>query len=177
VTVADEGASFSWIVDDLAVGGCFPMEQAAALARDHGVGAVIDARAEACDDAAALEACGLRFLHLPTLDMAGVSQPRLDLGVRFARRAAGDGLRTLVHCQHGIGRSAILALCILVDRGYPPLQALSLAKDARARLSPSEAQFRAWAAWIERHRRGPAPSYHEFGVIAYRHLAGLATGR
>jgi predicted protein tyrosine phosphatase len=164
--------NFSWITPDLAVGGCFPVEQAAALATQHGVGAVIDARAEACDDAAALRSCGLRFLHLPTVDMTGVSQPMLDAGVRFARDAAADGLRTLVHCQHGIGRSAILALCILVDRGQAPLQALATAKETRALLSPSEAQFRAWVAWIERHGRGPAPSYHEFGVIAYRHLAG-----
>jgi hypothetical protein len=162
---------FSWITPDLAVGGCFPAEQAASLAADHGIGAVIDARAEACDDAAALQACGLRFLHLPTADMSGPSQSMLDEGVRFAGVAARAGVRTLVHCQHGIGRSAILALCILVDRGHAPLEALSMAKDARALVSPSEAQHRAWTTWIERHGRGPAPSYHEFGVIAYRHLA------
>jgi predicted protein tyrosine phosphatase len=163
--------NFSWITADLAVGGCFPASEAAVLATRHGLGAVIDAREEACDDAAALQACGLRFLHLPTLDMHGVSQAMLDLGVRFARDAAADGLRTLVHCQHGIGRSAIVALCILVDRGHPPLEALAIAKEKRPFLSPSEAQFRAWSTWIERHGRHPAPSYHEFGMIAYRHLA------
>jgi len=166
--------NFSWITPDLAVGGCFPPAEAAALARDHGVGAVIDARAEACDDAAALRACGLRFLHLPTADMAGVSQPMLDAGARFAAEAARDGLRILAHCQHGIGRSAILALCILADRGYPPIEGLRLAKDARALVSPSEAQYRAWANWLERHGHGPTPSYEEFGMIAYRHLATSA---
>jgi hypothetical protein len=166
--------NFSWIAPDLAVGGCFPPERAASLAGEHGIGAVIDARAEACDDAAALRACGLRFLHLPTPDLAGVSQAMLDAGVRFAAEATRDGLRILVHCQHGIGRSAILALCILADRGYPPLDALTLAKDARALVSPSEAQYRAWTRWLARHRRGPAPSYRQFGMIAYRHLAASA---
>jgi len=166
--------NFSWILPDLAVGGAFPMEQAARLVAEHGVGAVVDVRSETCDDAEALAACGLRFLHLPTLDMAGVSQPMLDEGVRFARVAAEEGLRLLVHCQHGIGRSATVALCVMVDRGMAPLEALSIAKDARVLVSPSEAQYKAWARWIERRTSASAPSYHDFGMIAYRHLAQSA---
>lgn len=162
--------NLSWVQPDLAVGGSFPVEQAACLAREHGVGAVVDLRSEACDDAEALSACGLRFLHLPTPDMTGVSQPMLDTAVDFVREAAGDGLRSLVHCEHGIGRSAMVALCVLVDRGLAPLDALSLAKGGRALISPSKSQYAAWAGWLSRHGATP-PSYHEFGVIAYRHLA------
>jgi hypothetical protein len=166
--------NFSWIEPDLAVGGSFPIEVAEMLAAEHGVGAVIDVRAEVCDDAERLAACGLSFLHLPTLDMAGVSQPMLDAGVAFATAAAGKSLKLLVHCEHGIGRSATVALCILASRGLAPLDALRLAKDARALISPSEAQFRAWTAWLERHGLGPPPSYHAFGMIAYRHLSATA---
>jgi hypothetical protein len=162
--------TFTWIQPDLAVGGAFPVERAGCLVGDHGVGAVIDVRSEACDDAGVLERCGLRFLHLPTEDMCGVSQPRLDQGVAFAAAVAYEGLRLLVHCQHGIGRSALVALCILTARGVSPLEALSLAKDARVEVSPSEAQYRAWVEWIGRRTRLAAPSYHEFGMIAYRHL-------
>ncbi len=163
--------NLSWLLPDLAVGGSFPAERAAELASRHGVGAVIDVRAERCDDAGQLGACGIRFLHLPTEDLAGVSQPMLDDGVAFAREVTAEGLRLFVHCEHGIGRSATLALCCLVDRGLAPLAALRLAKDARALVSPSEDQYRAWAAWIGRRGLGPAPTYHEFGVIAYRRLA------
>lgn len=166
--------NFSWILPDLAVGGAFPIERAACLAADHGVGAVVDVRSEACDDADALAACGLRFLHLPTIDMAGVSQPMLDDGVEFARAAAAADLRLLIHCQHGIGRSATLALCVMVDRGLSPLEALSIAKDARVLVSPSEAQYAAWVRWIERRTDATAPSYYDFGMIAYRHLAQSA---
>jgi predicted protein tyrosine phosphatase len=161
--------NLSWIQPDLAVGGSFPAEQTACLAREHGVGAVVDLRSEACDEAEALGACGLRFLHLPTPDMTGVSQPMLETAVSFVRDAARDGLRSLVHCEHGIGRSATVALCVLVDRGLAPLQALSLAKDQRALISPSRAQYAAWADWLARRGAAP-PSYHEFGVIVYRHL-------
>jgi protein tyrosine phosphatase (PTP) superfamily phosphohydrolase (DUF442 family) len=161
----------SWVLPDLAIGADFPPGEAAALARAHGLGAVIDLRQEACDRPEELAACGLKFLHLPTPDLCGVTQRMLDRGVAFARRAARTERRLLVHCRHGIGRSATLVLCILVDRGHAPIDALRLAKDAREKVSPSEGQYQAWAEWIR--RRAPQvgmPSYHEFGCIAYRHL-------
>lgn len=163
---------FSWVAPDLAVGGAFPIERAAELASAHGVGAVVDLRDEGCDDRGALQSCGIDyFLHLPTPDLEGVSQAMLDDGVAFSRACARSGRRLLIHCAHGIGRSATLALCVLVDRGSPPLEALRLAKDARSLVSPSLAQYKAWAAWVERWGLGPAPTYEAFGLIAYRHLA------
>jgi protein-tyrosine phosphatase len=161
-----------WITDDLAVGGHFPAGRAADLARLHRVNAVIDVRVEAGDDAQELAACGLRFLHLPTEDLCGVSQEMLDEGVAFAREMRRHGRRLLVHCQHGVGRSATVALCILADRGLSPRDALILAKDARAKISPSEAQYRAWIGWLRRRTPDAAIlSYHTFGCVAYRHLA------
>lgn len=163
------GLDHHWIVDDLAVGGAIPAETIALLAPSYGVGAVIDLRAEACDDAAALARHGVAFLHLPTPDRRGVSQARLDHGVAFARRMASEGRRLLVHCEQGIGRSATLALCVLVDRGRAPLEALALAKAARAAVSPSKHQYEAWMRWTARRAPQAArPSYHEFGCVAYR---------
>lgn len=163
---------FDWIAGGLAIGACFAPGSAAMLASEHGVGAVIDVRLEACDDPAELAACGLRFLHLPTADHCGVSLPMLDAGVAFARDAAQDARSLLVHCREGIGRSAVVALCILVDRGLPPLEALSQAKAARAKVSPSRAQYESWANWLRRRApRATIPTYHEFGCVAYRHLA------
>jgi hypothetical protein len=167
--------NLDWLTEDLAVGGSFPPGCAARLAHRHGVGAVIDVRVERCDEPQELAACGMSFLHLPTEDLCGVSQAMLDDGVAFARQARAERRRLLIHCQHGIGRSAVVALCVLVDRGLPPLDALTLAKDAREQVSPSQAQYEAWASWLR--RRTPdarAPSYHEFGCVAYRHLAAPA---
>jgi hypothetical protein len=161
--------TFDWIQPDLAVGGWFPIEHAQTLAREHGIGAVVDLRSESCDDRPALEACGHWFLHLPTPDLHGVSQPMLDEGVAFASRAEQAGRRLLVHCQHGIGRSAILALCILVDRGLAPMRALQIAKGARLKISPSQSQYEAWMQWIARRRPDLVrPTYHEFGCVAYQ---------
>ncbi len=162
--------NFSWIAGDLAVGGSFPAERAAALASDHGIFAIIDLRSEACDDVRVLDRCGIRFLHLPTPDMCGVAQPSLDAAVAFSREAARANSSLLIHCEHGIGRSATTALCVLVDRGYRPLEALVLAKDRRALISPSRDQYDAWTIWLSRRRTAGIPTYHEFGMIAYRHL-------
>jgi predicted protein tyrosine phosphatase len=161
---------FDWILDSLAVGGSFPRGVAARLARDCGVSGVIDLRIEDSDHPEELAAAGLSFLRLPTEDACAVSQPMLDEGVAFARRMAAAGGRLLIHCQHGIGRSTIVALCVLVDRGHAPLQALTLAKDAREKISPAPCQFEAWAEWVARDGRYAPPAFEDFARIAYRHL-------
>lgn len=161
---------FHWVMNGLAVGACFAMERAAELAGTSGVRAVVDLRSEDCDDERALADAGIAFLHLPTPDLLAASAETLDQGVAFVRSHLDRGESVLVHCQHGIGRSALLALCVMVDSGFAPLDALQQAKERRARVSPSEAQYRGWADWLARHGH-PVPSYHDFGCIAYRHLA------
>jgi hypothetical protein len=159
-----------WLTDKLAVGGCFPIERARELAGDHDVRAVIDLREEDCDEVGRLRAAGIDFLHLPTPDLEPASAEMLERGVRFAREHIDRGNKVLIHCQHGIGRSALLSLCVLVEQGWEPLDALLHAKDAREVVSPSYAQYRGWANWL-RSRGKAAPDYHSFGCIAYRHLA------
>jgi protein-tyrosine phosphatase len=160
-----------WLSDQLAVGSRFPMDRARDLAEAHGIGAVVDLRAEDQDDEEALRAAGIALLHLPTPDLEAAAVPMLDQGVAFIREQMARGEKVLIHCQHGIGRSALLALCVLVDKGWDPLDALIHAKACRDAVSPSEAQYRGWAAWLKARGR-PAPDYHSFGCIAYRHLAG-----
>lgn len=162
--------NFHWLTEHVAVGGCFPNARAAELAERHGIRAVVDLRAEQCDDERALHAAGIDFLHLPTPDLEPASHEHLEIGVAFVRDHVQRGDRILIHCQHGIGRSALLALCVLVDQGWQPLDALTHAKDRRERVSPSLSQYEGWAAWL-RARGAPVPDYHTFGCIAYRHLA------
>jgi protein-tyrosine phosphatase len=160
----------SWVTDQVAVGGYFPSERAAELASEHGIEAIVDLRAEDCDDAEALRRHGIDFLHLPTPDLEPASAEMLDRGVEFVRSHLARGNKVLIHCQHGIGRSALLALCVLVDGGLEPLDALKQAKDRRERVSPSQSQYEGWARWLAARGVAP-PDYHSFGCIAYRHLA------
>lgn len=159
-----------WLTTHVAVGGCFPMERAEDLARDHQIRAVVDLRAEDCDDETALRAVGIELLHLPTPDLEPARHAHLETGVAFVRDHVARGNKVLIHCQHGIGRSALLALCVLVDQGCEPLDALTHAKDIRSAVSPSRSQYEGWAEWL-RSRGLSAPDYHTFGCVAYRHLA------
>jgi rhodanese-related sulfurtransferase len=162
--------NFHWLTDHIAFGGSFPSERAAELAEAHGITAVIDLREEECDDEAALHAAGIDLLHLPTPDMEPAQREQLDAGVSFVRDRLSSAGKVLIHCEHGIGRSGLLALCVLVDQGWQPLDALAHAKSRREKLSPSRAQYEGWAAWL-RSRGVAPPDYHSFGCIAYRHLA------
>ncbi|RDI21934.1 dual specificity protein phosphatase [Pseudacidovorax intermedius] len=168
---------FDWITPQLAVGGHVPVGFYPELAGMHGVRAVIDLREEDRDDEEALTRHGVRLLHLPTPDMCSVGDAHLDHGIRFAQASLDSGERLLIHCQWGIGRSATLALCVLVARGMPPLQALADMKSRRAVVSPSPAQLGCWIAWMERHRDvAPepfaVPTMAQCQRIAYAHLMG-----
>src|ERR1043165_6621889 len=71
----------SWITDTFAIGGSFAPNQTEALARDHGIAAVVDVRGEACDDEALLARYGIELLHLPTIDFEPISPRMLERGV------------------------------------------------------------------------------------------------
>jgi protein-tyrosine phosphatase len=171
--------NFNWITDGLAVGGSFPSDRADSLAREHRINAVVDLRNEGRDDEHLLRRHGITLLHLPTEDMCGVDEHHLESGIRFSCEQLDRGARVLIHCEHGIGRSAVLALCVIVRRGLAPLDALELMKSRRSLVSPSPTQFECWTRWLEQHRRDQAmpwavPSFDEFKAIAYRHLAPSA---
>jgi predicted protein tyrosine phosphatase len=164
-----------FVAPGLAVGACFPMEGAACLAAEHGIARVVDVRVERCDDEAVLRLHGIRLLHLPTEDTRAISQARLAHGVAFVEEGLDLGERVLVHCQYGIGRSALLACCVLVARGASPLVALEAAKRARPVVSPSPEQLRALAAFsaavkAARGARWEVPTVEALGAIAWRHL-------
>jgi predicted protein tyrosine phosphatase len=157
----------SWLTETLAVGGSFPLERCACLVADHGVRAVIDMRAETCDDRDVLDRHSLTLLHLPTPDMHGATRAMLDEGVHFASAHLTRQEPVLIHCQHGIGRSALLALCVLVESGRDPLEALAHAKRQRPMISPSQSQYEAWADWLRSRGHRP-PNFQAFADIAYK---------
>lgn len=169
------GINFSWITHELAIGGAFDEAHVEAIAKEHRISAVVDLREEARDDEVLLVKHGIAFLHLPTVDHGVVAPEMLQRGLAFVIEHLQADRRVLVHCQFGIGRSALLGLCVLVHRGHAPLDALLLAKDRRALVSPNPRQFEAWAAWCRAHKQSCAaswdvPSFDAFATIAYRHL-------
>lgn len=157
------------VAKGLAVGGSFPMEAAAGLVREFGISRIVDLRAECCDDEAVLESHGLLLLKLPTQDGCAVSQPMLDDGVAWVREQLGQGHTVYIHCEYGIGRSALLALCVLCAQGVSCLEALTMLKRARWKVSPSPEQLQAFCDWAGRHGAA-VPDRRALERIAYAHL-------
>lgn len=169
---APRGLNLDWVTPHMAVGGRYPMEAAAHLAQALGVRHVVDLRVEACDDEAVLRTHGLTLLHLPTEDTCAVSQEHLHSGVHWVCERLSREERVYIHCEHGVGRSALLALCVLVARGASPREALELAKARRPQVSPSPEQLHALLTFAEgwRARTGATwelPSWHALADLAY----------
>jgi Dual specificity phosphatase, catalytic domain len=163
---------FDWVTTSLAVGARLNDDAWGRLANELGVRRVVDVRLEACDDAALLSTHGIVLLHLPTQDCCALAPEAIDRGVAWVTGEIARGERVLIHCQHGIGRSALLALCVLVRLGRAPLDAMRALKDARECVSPGPEQL---DAFVQFCGRGPAPDAHppsvdELSRIAWRHL-------
>jgi protein-tyrosine phosphatase len=174
---------FNWLDNGLALGSAraVPAGAAERLARDHAITHIVDLRAENQDDRNELARAGIRLLWLPTIDRCALTRPMIRTGVDWVARAFERGGRVLVHCQHGIGRSALLALCVLVEQGSDPIAALTLVKAAREIVSPSPEQLTAFIGFVQstRQARGASwsvPSLDDLSRIAYRHLAAGAEG-
>lgn len=167
-----DAVDLDFLSPGLALGARPPPESFAHL-RDAGFRRVVDMRIEEQDDPRLLASHGLSFLHLPTEDLRPVAIEDLWRGVAWVNEGLGRGDGVLVHCQHGIGRSALLSCCVLVSRGLTPPEALRLARRARPRVSPSPDQLHAflhWSAAWHAVRGTPAPecSWDELADIAYR---------
>jgi len=172
---ASEELDLSWVTPQLAVGGSFPMERAADLLHDLGVARVVDVRGECCDDEAVLRESGLLLLSLPTEDRCAISQRMLDDGVLWVREQLRAGHRVLIHCEYGIGRSALLALCVLADSGLGAIPALAALKEARRKVAPSPEQLEGFRTWLSRRGLHAHP-LEAFFAIAYAHLRRGETG-
>lgn len=141
----------SWITGSLAVGGSF---QARDLRRliSEGVDAVVDLREEAADDAQALAQRGIEWCHLPTPDTRALSQEQLAQGVEWVRGWMARGKRVLVHCEHGVGRSPLLACAVLVSQGFSAPAALEAVRAKRWQAAPNDRQLEALLAFEARWR-------------------------
>jgi protein-tyrosine phosphatase len=170
-----------WLTEQLAVGGRFPAAAAAALAAEHHIGNVVDLREEDRDEEVELRRHGILLLHLPTTDRCALSRRALRDGVTWVSAALDLGQRVLIHCEHGIGRSALLAMAVLVSRGRPPLAAMEIAKSARNVVSPSPEQLQAFIDYaadlkVTSGADWEVPTLDQLGRIAYRHLSRAVEG-
>lgn len=165
----------SWVLPSLAVGARLTPAWLGHLARDLGVRRVVDLRAEAKDEEALMRRYGVELLYLPTDDLCPIQRESIWTGVTWVRRQLARGERVLIHCEHGIGRSVLLACCVLVSRGRSPREAMELVKRVRWKASPSPEQLECLLTWTDdwcraTGERRPPTTWDDLARIAYRHL-------
>ena len=150
--------NMSWITPQLAVGGRVRPKDIPLLAAS-GVTMVVDTRSEEQDDEVALGAAHIGLLHLPTPDTYPVSLEQLEYGGRWIRTRIEAGERVLVHCEHGVGRSVMMAAASLMVAGSSTHEALTLIERGRWQAAPNRRQvkrLREFEAALAA-RRAPAP--------------------
>ncbi|MFT3924728.1 MAG: dual specificity protein phosphatase family protein [Myxococcales bacterium] len=166
-----EGLNLSWVHDRMAIGGAFAMSSVPRLAQ-AGVRHVVDLRDRTTDDIAVMLAHGIDFLHLPTPDRDSILKPALLRGVQWVVPRIQRGEPVLLHCEHGMGRSVLLGLCVLVRLGIQPTDAMLQLKQARPSASPSPRQIEAFIEWSAQEQRR-TPSWDDLARIAYSSALSL----
>ncbi len=173
--------NFSWITPSMAVGGRFAVEAIEPLAKKFGITHIVDVRVEDKDDEAVLREHGITLLHLPTVDSRAVSQDMLEDGVAWVNQQLADGGRVYIHCAHGIGRSVLLACCVLVSMGYSAQDALRLVKQKRHLAAPNQEQLNALVEFARRWRKQfggfTGDTLTDLKAIAYSDRATLGLER
>jgi protein-tyrosine phosphatase len=93
----------------------------------------------------ACQAAGIRFVSLPIPDR-GLPGSRIPVSALAADLAGSimAGQRVGVHCRQGVGRSAVVAACILIALGVDPAVALSRIATARGLPVPETPDQRQW---------------------------------
>jgi len=100
-------------------------------------------------------AAGLETIAMPIRDQEAPSDAAMTELTLAIREKLDAGHSVVVHCMGGLGRSGLVAACVLVDRGRSPSEALAAVREARGpRAVESITQERALVAhaksWQER---------------------------
>ncbi len=131
--------NMSWVTPQLALGGRIRPEDIPALART-GITHVVDTRSEHRDDIEALAKEHIELLHLPTPDTRPLSVEQMLEGAQWVNQRIEQDGRVLIHCEHGVGRSALLTAAVLVYDGMSAYDALHLVQQKRWQAAPNHRQ-------------------------------------
>jgi protein-tyrosine phosphatase len=97
------------------------------------------------DEATCCGAAGIEFLSFPFADRSVPASASDALGL--VRRLAGclsGGKAVAIHCRQGVGRSALVAACVLMSLGEGPDAAFTRVATARGCTVPDTAEQRTW---------------------------------
>jgi protein-tyrosine phosphatase len=95
---------------------------------------------------------GMRFLSFPIVDRQ-VPESEGGLAAALARvdRELASGKNVVLHCRQGIGRTGLVAACLLLTKGLDPKAAVQRLSSARGLAVPETTEQR---EWIDRFAAG-----------------------
>ena len=97
------------------------------------------------DEASEVVKRGMDFTSFPIADrQVPRSEAKLSEVLEGVTRALSTGKNVLVHCRQGIGRSGLVAGCLLVKNGMSPGAAVDSVSAARGVSIPETAEQRDW---------------------------------
>ncbi len=97
------------------------------------------------DEAGEVRAQGMEFTSFPIPDrQTPRSEAKVAEVLEGITRALSTGKNVLVHCRQGIGRSGLVATCLLVKKGMSPGAAVKSVSAARGLTVPETAEQREW---------------------------------
>jgi protein-tyrosine phosphatase len=102
------------------------------------------------------EKTGIAFIAFPIADrgLPPSMKAVLDLARRLEQCLAQGG-KGAIHCRQGVGRSALLAACILAASGVDPASAWELIAAARGCSVPDTSEQREWVVRFARDMLAP----------------------
>jgi protein-tyrosine phosphatase len=111
---------------------------------------------ELADEERASTASGIQFVSLPVPDR-GTPESRSAVATVAAAlaEAIAAGKRVGMHCRQGVGRSAVLAACVLITLGVDPATALARITAARGLPVPETPEQRQWVLDFARRLTAP----------------------
>ncbi len=102
------------------------------------------------EEAAACKHAGIEFVSFPIQDLkAPPSIPETARFVRDLKRKIDSGGTVAIHCRGGIGRSSVIAACVLALEGVPSEVAFDRISIARGWEVPNTGEQREWVAGFE----------------------------
>jgi protein-tyrosine phosphatase len=97
------------------------------------------------DEAGEAKAQGMEFASFPIPDrQIPKSEAKLTEVLENVARSLSEGKSVVVHCRQGIGRSGLVAACLLVRNGMSPGAAVELVTAARGVSVPETPEQRDW---------------------------------
>ncbi|HKI25721.1 MAG TPA: dual specificity protein phosphatase family protein [Candidatus Sulfotelmatobacter sp.] len=96
-------------------------------------------------EAETAQAQGIEFSSLPIPDrQTPNSEAQVTATLDRMTQALKSGKNVLVHCRQGIGRSGLIAACLLIRKGMSPGAALEKVTAARGLEVPETKEQREW---------------------------------